>query len=159
MCLMQTDLPVPDGPRIIVIIPLGMPRLRPSSTVLRPKRLTTSMNSTVSSRPWPRIVPWYSNFSEAAAPSRTPSLMLISSPGCPPTRRSVLSSATALTPLYSLDGDGSMLAAAHPPIGARGFAPQKICEPIIPIRCTSTMFRIIDLAVAWPTPTGPPEAV
>ena len=36
----------------------------------------------------------------------------------------------------------------HPPIGARGFAPQNSCEPIIPIRCTSTMFRIIDLAVA-----------
>ena len=29
----------------------------------------------------------------------------------------------------------------------------------MPIRCTSTMFKIIDLAVAWPTPTGPPEAV
>ena len=28
----------------------------------------------------------------------------------------------------------------------------------MPIRCTSTMLRIIDLAVAWPTPTGPPEA-
>ena len=35
----------------------------------------------------------------------------------------------------------------YPPIGARGFAPQKICEPIMPIRCTSTMFKIIDLAV------------
>ena len=49
--------------------------------------------------------------------------------------------------------------AAHPPIGALGLAPQKIWEPIMPIRCTSTMFKIIDLAVAWPTPTGPPEAV
>ena len=65
MCLMQTDLPVPDGPRIIVIMPSGMPRLRPSSTVLRPKRLTTSMNSTVSLRPWSRTVPWYANFSSA----------------------------------------------------------------------------------------------
>jgi hypothetical protein len=49
--------------------------------------------------------------------------------------------------------------AFYPPIGARGLAPQKICDPIIPIRCTRTMFRIIDLAVALPTPTGPPEAV
>ena len=47
----------------------------------------------------------------------------------------------------------------YPPIGALGFAPQKIWEPIMPIRCTSTMFKIIDFAVAWPTPTGPPEAV
>ncbi len=47
----------------------------------------------------------------------------------------------------------------HPPIGALGFAPQNTCEPIIPIRCTSTMFKIIDFAVACPTPTGPPEAV
>ena len=100
MCLMHTDLPVPEGPRIIVIIPSGMPRLRPSSTVLRPKRLTTSMNSTVSSRPWSRIVPWYSNFLSGGSPSRTPSLRLISSPGCPPTRRSALSSATAYTSLF-----------------------------------------------------------
>ena len=57
MCLMHTDFPVPEGPRIIVIIPSGMPRLRPSSTVLRPNDFTTSMNSTVSSRPWSRIVP------------------------------------------------------------------------------------------------------
>ena len=57
MCLMHTDFPVPEGPRIIVIMPSGMPRLRPSSTVLRPNAFTTSMNSTVSSRPWSRIVP------------------------------------------------------------------------------------------------------
>jgi hypothetical protein len=47
----------------------------------------------------------------------------------------------------------------YPPIGALGLAPQNTCEPSIPIRWTSTMLRIIDLAVAWPTPTGPPEAV
>src|SRR3954447_1517731 len=47
----------------------------------------------------------------------------------------------------------------HPPMGARGFAPQKICVPSIPIRCTSTMFSTIDFAVAVPTPTGPPDAV
>ena len=87
------------------------------------------------------------------ASSRIPSLRLTSSPGCPPTRLSALSLS------LSLDCRSAYAAAAHPPIGARGLAPQKIWEPIIPIRCTSTMFKIIDLAVAWPTPTGPPEAV
>src|SRR5204862_4202396 len=48
MCLMQTDLPVPDGPRIIEICPSGMPRFRPLSTVLRPNAFFTSMNSTAS---------------------------------------------------------------------------------------------------------------
>jgi hypothetical protein len=47
----------------------------------------------------------------------------------------------------------------HPPIGARGFAPQKSCVPSIPMRWTSTMFRTIDFAVAVPTPTGPPPAL
>ena len=47
----------------------------------------------------------------------------------------------------------------QPPIGARGFAPQKTRVPSIPITCTKTMFRAIDFAVAAPTPTGPPEAV
>jgi hypothetical protein len=48
---------------------------------------------------------------------------------------------------------------AHPPIGARGFAPQNTRVPIIPMMCTRTMFSTIDFAVAVPTPTGPPEAV
>src|SRR5690242_12938408 len=48
MCLMHTDLPVPEGPRIIEIWPSGMPRLRPLRTVLRPKVFLTSMNSTAS---------------------------------------------------------------------------------------------------------------
>ena len=48
---------------------------------------------------------------------------------------------------------------AHPPIGARGLAPQKSWVPSIPMRCTSTMFRTIDFAVAVPTPTGPPPAL
>jgi hypothetical protein len=38
-------------------------------------------------------------------------------------------------------------------------APQKTRVPIIPMMCTKTMFKTIDLAVAVPTPTGPPEAV
>src|SRR5215211_4025716 len=66
MCLMHTDLPVPEGPRIIEIWLSGSPRLRPFSTRLRPKALTTSMNSTASSEPCSRFVPvchWYSSAS------------------------------------------------------------------------------------------------
>ena len=57
MCLMQTDLPVPDGPRIIEIWLSGRPRLRPFRIVLRPNALTTSMNSTASSEPCSRVRP------------------------------------------------------------------------------------------------------
>src|SRR5215216_2174763 len=66
MCLMQTDFPVPEGPRIIEIWLSGRPRLRPFSTRLRPKALTTSMNSTASSEPCSRFLPvchWYSSAS------------------------------------------------------------------------------------------------
>src|SRR5215208_4572430 len=66
MCLMHTDLPVPEGPRIIEIWLSGRPRLRPFSTRLRPKALTTSMNSTASSEPCSRFLPvchWYSSAS------------------------------------------------------------------------------------------------
>ncbi len=48
---------------------------------------------------------------------------------------------------------------AQPPIGNRGFAPQKITVPSIPRMWTATMLKTIDFAVAVPTPTGPPEAV
>jgi hypothetical protein len=48
---------------------------------------------------------------------------------------------------------------AHPPIGALGLEPQKTWVPTIPTRCTRTVFSTIDLAVAVPTPTGPPDAV
>ena len=47
----------------------------------------------------------------------------------------------------------------QPPIGARGFDPQKTCVPSIPMICTSTAFITIDFAVAVPTPTGPPDAL
>ena len=47
----------------------------------------------------------------------------------------------------------------QPPIGARGFVPQKTWVPSIPIRCTRTMFSTMDFAVARPTPTGPPLAL
>jgi hypothetical protein len=47
----------------------------------------------------------------------------------------------------------------QPPIGARGFVPQKIWVPSMPTMWTMTVFRTIDFAVAVPTPTGPPLAV
>ena len=49
--------------------------------------------------------------------------------------------------------------AAQPPIGARGFAPQKTTVPSMPMMWTTMMLKTIDFAVAVPTPTGPPEAV
>ena len=39
MCLMQTDLPVPDGPRIIEILSSGRPMFSPRSTWLRAEGL------------------------------------------------------------------------------------------------------------------------
>ena len=57
MCLMQTDLPVPEGPRIIEIWFSGSPMFRPRRTWLRPKDLCTSMNSIASVDPWSRLVP------------------------------------------------------------------------------------------------------
>src|SRR4051794_40572099 len=58
MCLMHTDFPVPDGPRIIEILSSGRPMFRPRRILLRPKALWTSTNSTASIVPcgrarWP----------------------------------------------------------------------------------------------------------
>ena len=39
MCLMQTDLPVPEGPMIIEILPSGRPMLRPRRTWFLPNDL------------------------------------------------------------------------------------------------------------------------
>ena len=47
----------------------------------------------------------------------------------------------------------------HPPIGAFGLKPQNTCVPSMPTRCTPTVLKTIDFAVAVPTPTGPPDAV
>ena len=57
MCLMQTDLPVPEGPMIIEILSSGSPMFRPRRTWLRPKDLCTSMNSIASGGLEGRIVP------------------------------------------------------------------------------------------------------
>ncbi len=39
MCLMHTDLPVPDGPRIIDTIPSGRPMFSPRRICVRPNAL------------------------------------------------------------------------------------------------------------------------
>src|SRR3954463_2251609 len=57
MCLMQTDFPVPDGPRIIEILSFGIPMFRPRRILLRPNALWTSTNSTASSTPLGRFLP------------------------------------------------------------------------------------------------------
>ena len=118
MCLMQTDFPVPEGPRIVVMLVLGDRHVEPGRIWLRPNDLWTSMNSTASLVPVGRCLPVCQRYSSVR-----------------------------------------LGAHAHPPMGAFGFAPQKICVPSMPIRCTITMFSTIDFAVAVPTPTGPPLAV
>src|SRR3954454_13494256 len=65
MCLMHTDFPVPEGPRIIEILSSGMPMLSPRRILLRPKALWTSTNSTASGTPDGRLEPvchWYSSW-------------------------------------------------------------------------------------------------
>ena len=56
MCLISTDLPVPDGPRTIEIMLSGMPRLQPFRIRVRPNCLTRSMISIASSPPWSRLL-------------------------------------------------------------------------------------------------------
>src|SRR4051794_36854504 len=93
MCLMHTDFPVPEGPRIIEIFPSGIPMFRPRRILLRPKALWTSMNSIASGTPVGRFSPvchWYSSSSPAGAPPRTatPPRSSASRAGAPARRRS-----------------------------------------------------------------------
>ena len=73
--------------------------------------------------------------------------------------RQILSDGGLLCDQQRLRHGGQRSGPGYPPIGARGLAPQKTCVPSIPISVTSTRFSTIDLAVARPTPTGPPEAL
>ena len=57
MCLISTDLPVPDGPSTIEIMLSGRPRLQPFRIRVRPNCLTRSMISIASSPPWSRFCP------------------------------------------------------------------------------------------------------
>src|SRR5207248_924074 len=43
MCFRNTDLPVPEGPSITVILPFGMSQVRSSQTVCDPKVLVSSL--------------------------------------------------------------------------------------------------------------------
>ena len=166
MCLMQTDLPVPEGPRIIEILSSGMPRLSPRRILLRPNALCTSTNSTASGTPVGRCLPvchWYSSSSPSAG-RRTGSRVTAACAGASSRGRSgSLGSGSrgfgSGPPSRRISGGLRSSATRQPPIGALGFAPQKIWVPSMPIRCTSTMFSTIDFAVAVPTPTGPPDAL
>src|SRR5580658_4643651 len=74
MCLMHTDLPVPEGPRIIETWPSGMPRFSPRSTRLEPNALWTLMNSIASGASLGREAPvwyWKSSSSAGSAVSRS----------------------------------------------------------------------------------------
>ena len=67
MCLMQTDLPVPDGPTIIAILPSGRPMFRPLRMRLRPKDLCTSTNSIASGTPVGRLAPVCQRYSSSSS--------------------------------------------------------------------------------------------
>ncbi len=87
MCLMHTDLPVPDGPRIIEIWLSGMPRFSPFRITLRPNAFFTSMNSIASVDPcsrWRPVCHWYGSFSPG--PARRLSGMSLSAAGAPARR-------------------------------------------------------------------------
>src|SRR3954454_21574658 len=67
MCLMQTDFPVPDGPRIIEILSFGMSVFRPRRILLRPNALWTSTNWTISSTPDARFLPVCQRYSSSSS--------------------------------------------------------------------------------------------
>src|SRR5580704_15046813 len=69
MCLMQTDFPVPEGPRIIETWPSGRPRFSPRRTRLEPKALWTSTNSIASGTFVGRFVPVWNWKSSSSAGS------------------------------------------------------------------------------------------
>jgi hypothetical protein len=49
MFFSNTDLPVPDGPMMAVILPRGMSKVMPSSTVCDPKRFVTPRREMIGS--------------------------------------------------------------------------------------------------------------
>ena len=177
MCLMHTDLPVPDGPRIIEILPSGRPMFRPRRILLRPNALWTSTNSTASSAPCGRWAPgvplvlvvvgrsdslttetrdWAAaarvgarrgrarRVGSSCGSRRGLALGGVSAIGRPDGR---LARALGVAPRSSPRRLVVALALTrnarhrHPPIGARGFAPQNSWVPSMPMRCTRTMFK------------------
>src|SRR4029079_6001551 len=69
MCLMQTDFPVPDGPRIIEILSSGISRFSPRRILLRPNALCPSTNSAAASPPVERCSPVCQRYSSSWAGS------------------------------------------------------------------------------------------
>src|SRR5437879_5747435 len=66
MCLMHTDFPVPEGPRIIEILFSGSDMFSPRSTWLDPNALCTSTNSIASGSRDSRIGPLSSSNSTSS---------------------------------------------------------------------------------------------
>ena len=142
MCLMQTDFPVPDGPEDHRDLVLGDAEVEPAQDLVAAERL-------VDLDELDRVLD-----AGRALLAGVPAVLVVvvgsggGSCGCG--GRAALA---ADQRRVAVVGHG------QPPIGARGFAPQKIWVPSMPIRCTSTMLSTIDFAVAVPTPTGPPDAL
>ena len=177
MCLMQTDFPVPDGPRIIEIWSFGRPRFRPlrigvaAERLLDVDELDGVGGAVLAGAP---AVPLVGVLALARLLADVVGHLLVADgaragcrscggPAARPPRR-LLPVARVERPLpsappLSLLAQASLLVLRQPPIGALGFDPQKICVPTIPTTWTSTVFSTIDFAVAVPTPTGPPRRV
>src|SRR3954468_5091370 len=186
---MQTDFPVPDGPRIIEIFPSGIPMFRPRRIWLRPNALCTSTNSTASCVPVGRFRPVCQRYSSSSLSPASRTTDTREGGPCggtagPPRGAGavggrggaagggglgrglvvvregrVVALGLGVAVAGALEALVVVAVHAHPPIGARGFAPQNSWVPSIPMRCTSTMFITIDFAVAVPPPTGPPLAL
>jgi len=69
-------------------------------------------------------------------------------PSAPRSARSTPPSAPSPSRLSRVRSSSAISLSHQPPIGARGFDPQKTWVPSIPTRCTSTVFNTMDLAVA-----------
>src|SRR3954451_8455433 len=113
MCLMHTDLPVPEGPRIIEIRSSGRPMFRPRRIRLRPNALWTSMNSMASSLPEARRLlssSWYWYSSSSESPSLTTESRERSRPG---------SSSRCSPPAARCSANGSPPPSAHDSVSWR----------------------------------------
>src|SRR3954447_12230294 len=70
MFLSSTDLPVPDGPMMALILPFGRSNVMPSSTVCDPKRFVTPRNEMIASSWFPlsrRLAPQYPSVDQLTA--------------------------------------------------------------------------------------------
>ncbi len=72
----STDLPVPDGPRIAVIHPLGTSKPMSSSTLWLPNDFATCDRVIIGSSVAVRPAPWSTSSTASASASRSPSSCL-----------------------------------------------------------------------------------